>query len=161
MKTIRKSAVAVRARRLNQPEMIERYSEMAINETDTHYELIDEDWVELNLQWNEHGPSRTSPAVRRSGKSSRARTRSVKARELSDNSEEFDKVRKPCRESSGTFKQRWESFKKEVSEPAWLEEIERFEEWFARGGLTSCEIKARKKKLMSRYREWRKNTGSG
>ena len=57
MKTIRKSAVAARAKRLNQPEMVDRYSEMAINETDTHYELIDEDWAELNAEWNEHGQS--------------------------------------------------------------------------------------------------------
>ena len=60
MKTIRKSAVAVRAERLNQPEMVDRYSEMAINETETHYELIDEDWVELNLQWNEKSDKTTN-----------------------------------------------------------------------------------------------------
>ena len=63
MKAIRKSAVAARAKRLNQPEMIERYSEMSITETDSHYELIEEDWAELNAEWRENG--RNSQQVNR------------------------------------------------------------------------------------------------
>lgn len=53
MKTIAKTAVAARADRLNQPEMLEAYSEMAIAETDTHYELTEADWRELNTLWDE------------------------------------------------------------------------------------------------------------
>lgn len=53
MKLTKKAAIQARIDRLNQPEMMERYREMAITETERHFELIDEDWLELNGLWSE------------------------------------------------------------------------------------------------------------
>jgi len=55
MKKIKIHAIQARADRLNQPEMIERYKEMAISWDGDTCELIEEDHEYLNTLWNENG----------------------------------------------------------------------------------------------------------
>jgi len=55
MKTVKRiHAIQARADRLNQPEMIERYKEMAISWDGDTCELIEEDHEYLNTLWNEN-----------------------------------------------------------------------------------------------------------
>ena len=71
MKAITISAVKHRAKRLNQPDMIERYKELAITWDDENdiCELLEEDRRELNTMWKETGRSTTSqPAVKQNRK---------------------------------------------------------------------------------------------
>ena len=55
MKTVKIHAIQARADRLNQPDMVERYKEMAISWDGYTCELIDEDHEYLNTLWNERG----------------------------------------------------------------------------------------------------------
>ncbi len=65
MKIIPIANIEARARRLNQPEMVERYLEMAISEKDGRLDFIDEDHAWLNTLWNETGkPSNHQPTVK-------------------------------------------------------------------------------------------------
>ena len=63
--------IRIRAERLNQPEMMRRYKELAITWDDENdiCELLEEDWRELNTMWKETGRSTTSqPAVKQNRK---------------------------------------------------------------------------------------------
>ena len=53
MKTVKIHAIQARADRLNQPEMVERYREMAITWDGDICELIEEDHEYLNTLWLE------------------------------------------------------------------------------------------------------------
>jgi len=55
MKRIKIHAIKARADRLNQPDMVERYREMAITWDGDTCELIEEDHEYLNTLWNENG----------------------------------------------------------------------------------------------------------
>jgi len=62
MKTVKISAVKARAERLNQPEMLERYREMAINDdTSVVIELTDVDHNYLNSLWRDSMRTRNNP----------------------------------------------------------------------------------------------------
>jgi len=63
MKTVKIHAIQARADRLNQPEMVERYREMAISWDGDTCELVEEDHEYLNTFWNENGkPAKTKSA---------------------------------------------------------------------------------------------------
>ena len=53
MKHAKKSAVKARAKRLNQPEVLDRYYQLAVDTTDREFLLNDEDHKYLNTLWEE------------------------------------------------------------------------------------------------------------
>lgn len=55
-KQVNKEMTKRRAKRLNMPEMVELFEDMAITETDTHWEISHEDWQSLSAMWGGHKP---------------------------------------------------------------------------------------------------------
>ena len=55
METVKISSIKSRAKRLRQPEMVDRYKEMAItwDEGGGICELVEDDWEYLNTLWDE------------------------------------------------------------------------------------------------------------
>lgn len=60
MKIVNLSAVKARAARLDQPDMVEKYLELAISENGVVLELTEEDHAELNEMWDETAKSQQS-----------------------------------------------------------------------------------------------------
>jgi len=125
MKKIKIHCIQARADRLNQPEMVERYREMAITWDGDTCELIEEDHEYLNTLWNEN----EKPSNKLTGR--------------------------PCSENSPLTAQ-WASLTTDVlscDNNTWKEELAALVRLFDRN-LTPCQIKARKKRFIERFRAW-------
>ena len=135
MKIIYKSAVKARAKRLNQPDMPNKYSNKAVSEDDKYYNLEYVDWVWLNTLWKENKWNKKSAPEQT------LRKPSVPAKSVAKSPK------------SDTWKKTVEEIRSSGNE-AWNELLDLKLDLITR--LTPCQAKARKKKIIQDWQAWKK-----